>query len=107
MRRGPRTVGIVRHEEPKNEIGSVGVLLLTVVDSSRNKTCEREHPIENAVCSIYQGGILQATSAEIRNGAEHANSRKTGNPWVHDECRGMTTEERRTYRLGLPVSWGI
>ena len=95
-------MGIVRHEEPDNEIGSVGVL--TVVDSSRNKTREREHPIEDAICGIYQGGILQTTSAEIRNGAEHANSRETGNPWVYDERRGMATEEKRIYRLGLPAS---
>jgi hypothetical protein len=60
-------------------------LVLTVVDPSRNETCECEHPIEDAVCGIYQGGILQTTSAEIRNGAEHANGRETGDPWVNGE----------------------
>lgn len=68
--------------------------MLTVVDSSRNKTCECEHPIEDAVCGIYQGGILQATSSEIRDGAEHANGRETGDAWVYGERRGMAIEQK-------------
>src|SRR6266702_8029462 len=90
---------------------------LTIVDSSRNKTCEREHPIEDTVCGVHQGGILEATGAEVRNGAEHANGRETGNAWVDRSmvstvtwCTGSertsTARWIDTDRLGQPESWG-
>lgn len=53
---------------------------LTVVDSPRNKTCERKHPIEDTVCGVHQSGILCTTGAEVRNGTEHADGGETGYP---------------------------
>jgi hypothetical protein len=91
---------------PKKKIGS-DQRGLTVVDSSRDKTGEREHPIEDAVCGVYQSGILEATGAEVRNSAEHANGRETGYPWGSGKRCEVARGQKRTYQLGQPESWGI
>ena len=73
VRRGPRTVNGVR-----GDITDLVGERHTVADTAANETGEREEAVENTVCSIGEGDILETSCTEVGDGTEHAYGGKAG-----------------------------